>query len=354
MTQRFAKGSEHSEQPPEQRSEFRRRARILEALWTKDAESPSIQHIDQRGRVNETYISNQDFLNEFGCKLPTLLADYHFLLRPPRVETPHGGIQLRKSDSYFARQARSKSDLKRLLGWATAWYLCRRATKTGSCSILQGTTLWNVAIALRFDQFRQATFYVLTNSPPVFASLMDIEKVPLIATGGDYHRRINALTGKVAADTFRKFGPTHVVIGASGLKNLTVYQADGDEIAVSEAAVKSVEEDGELVVVADAEKFERRDHWEVCDLRTTRFASLAFVTNREPEAFRVREKLPATTVRLVQVMPKADKPGTVAAKLLVLDRGNWEPEREEDEFALPPDIRKRAREHHRIVRSNRD
>lgn len=105
--------------------------------------------------------------------------------------------------------------------------------------------------------------HIVTNSFAIVEQVEARPEIDLYVTGGKFDRHERSLVGIKTADDILNYQVDRVFLGACGLTEQGVFAENLEEAIVKKAMIRSA---GEVIVLADRTKFEKRFLHKVCDL----------------------------------------------------------------------------------------
>ena len=143
---------------------------------------------------------------------------------------------------------------------------------------------------------------VFTNSFPIAEHLLKHSKNTILLSGGTIYREQNIILSPFENDVTRNFYARRMFMGAQGLGALGLMEADP---LLIQAEQKLIGQADELIVLADASKFQRRSSLILCPLNRIH----TVITDDRLED-RAAQMLEAADVRLIVVpVGAADRKG---------------------------------------------
>jgi DeoR family transcriptional regulator, ulaG and ulaABCDEF operon transcriptional repressor len=143
---------------------------------------------------------------------------------------------------------------------------------------------------------------VFTNSFPIAEHLLKHSKNTILLSGGTIYREQNIILSPFENDVTRNFYARRMFMGAQGLGALGLMEADP---LLIQAEQKLIGQADELIVLADASKFQRRSSLILCPLNRIH----TVITDDRLED-RAAQMLEAAEVRLIVVpVGAADRKG---------------------------------------------
>ena len=188
----------------------------------------------------------------FGTSQVTIRADLSLLESAGALTRTHGGaLAVPEADqSLNVKQLQHHAEKVRIAEAAAA------LIRDGETIILDsGTTTAEIARRIRTLELRSIN--VITNALNIAALLIDVPSVRLIVPGGILRRESNSLSGPMAEAALGTLQANRLYLGADGVDPQLGVMTP--HLAEAELNAKMIAISREVVVVADASKFTRRN-----------------------------------------------------------------------------------------------
>ncbi|HUA89730.1 MAG TPA: DeoR/GlpR family DNA-binding transcription regulator [Steroidobacteraceae bacterium] len=188
----------------------------------------------------------------FGTSQVTIRADLSLLESAGALTRTHGGaLAVPEADqSLNVKQLQHHAEKVRIAEAAAA------LIRDGETIILDsGTT--TAEIARRIRTLELGSINVITNALNIAALLIDVPSVRLIVPGGILRRESNSLSGPMAEAALDTLQANRLYLGADGVDPQLGVMTP--HLAEAELNAKMIAISREVVVVADASKFTRRN-----------------------------------------------------------------------------------------------
>jgi DeoR family transcriptional regulator of aga operon len=188
----------------------------------------------------------------FGTSLVTIRADLSTLESAGALTRTHGGaINVPEADQPLdVKQLQHRAEKQRIAAAAAA------LIRDGETLILDsGTTTAEIARCIRTLDLKSIN--VITNALNIAALLIDVPSVRLIMPGGILRRESNSLSGPMAETALAAMQATRLYLGADGVDPQIGVMTP--HLAEAELNAKMIAISQQVVVVADASKFARRN-----------------------------------------------------------------------------------------------
>jgi DeoR family transcriptional regulator of aga operon len=201
----------------------------------------------EEGRVTVDALASR-----FGTSQVTVRADLATLESAGALMRTHGGaLSLPEADqSLNAKQLQHYAEKARIAEAAAG------LIRDGETIILDsGTT--TAEIARRVRSLELKSINVITNALNIAAILVDVPSVRLIVPGGILRRESNSLSGPMAEAALGTLQANRLYLGADGIDPQIGVMTP--HLAEAELNAKMIAIAREVVVVADASKFTRRN-----------------------------------------------------------------------------------------------
>lgn len=201
----------------------------------------------EQGRVTVDALASR-----FGTSQVTIRADLSTLESAGALMRTHGGaLSLPEADqSLNAKQLQHYAEKARIAEAAAG------LIRDGETIILDsGTT--TAEIARRIRSLDLKSINVITNALNIAAILVDVPSVRLIVPGGILRRDSNSLSGPMAEAALGTLQANRLYLGADGIDPQIGVMTP--HLAEAELNAKMIAIAREVVVVADASKFARRN-----------------------------------------------------------------------------------------------
>jgi len=188
----------------------------------------------------------------FGISHVTIRADLSILESAGALTRTHGGaLSLPDADqSLDVKQLQHRTEKQRISVAAAD------LIRYGETIILDsGTTTAEIARLIRTLDLKSIN--VITNALNIAALLIDVPSVRLIVPGGILRRESNSLSGPMAESTLATLRANRLYLGADGVDPQIGVMTP--HLAEAELNAKMIGISQQVVVVADASKFARRN-----------------------------------------------------------------------------------------------
>jgi DeoR family transcriptional regulator of aga operon len=188
----------------------------------------------------------------FGISQVTIRADLSILESAGALTRTHGGaLSLPEADqSLDVKQLQHRAEKQRIAAAAAG------LIRDGETIILDsGTTTAEIARLIRTLDLNSIN--VITNALNIAALLIDVPSVRLIVPGGILRRESNSLSGPMAESTLATLRADRLYLGADGVDPQIGVMTP--HLAEAELNAKMIGISQQVVVVADASKFARRN-----------------------------------------------------------------------------------------------
>jgi len=188
----------------------------------------------------------------FGISQVTIRADLSILESAGALTRTHGGaLSLPEADqSLDVKQLQHRAEKQRIAAAAAG------LIRDGETIILDsGTTTAEIARLIRTLDLKSIN--VITNALNIAALLIDVPSVRLIVPGGILRRESNSLSGPMAESTLATLRANRLYLGADGVDPQIGVMTP--HLAEAELNAKMIGISQQVVVVADASKFARRN-----------------------------------------------------------------------------------------------
>ena len=188
----------------------------------------------------------------FGISQVTIRADLSILESAGALTRTHGGaLSPPEADqSLDVKQLQHRAEKQRIAAAAAG------LIRDGETIILDsGTTTAEIARLIRTLDLKSIN--VITNALNIAALLIDVPSVRLIVPGGILRRESNSLSGPMAESTLATLRANRLYLGADGVDPQIGVMTP--HLAEAELNAKMIGISQQVVVVADASKFARRN-----------------------------------------------------------------------------------------------
>jgi DeoR/GlpR family transcriptional regulator of sugar metabolism len=195
-----------------------------------------------------------DLARSFGVSEMTVRRDLDALAREGHIERVRGGAVQMSGEQSFDEIVVVRLDAKNRIGAAAA-----ALVQDGQTVMLDiGTTTLQAA---RHLHGRRIT--VVTTSMAVYEELAPDGDIELILPGGVLRRNYRSLVGVLAESTLRQLRADILFLGTSGIDAaLAIWDSTMVEVPIKRAMIAAA---ADVVLLADAEKFEMAGLVHVCD-----------------------------------------------------------------------------------------
>lgn len=201
----------------------------------------------EQGRVTVEALAGR-----FGTSQVTIRADLSMLESAGALTRTHGG-------ALSVPEADQPLNVKQLQHYAEKVRIAEAAAgliRDGETIILDsGTTTAEIARHIRTLELKSVN--VITNALNIAALLVDVSFVRLIVPGGILRRDSNSLSGPMAEAALGTLQANRLYLGADGIDPQLGVMTP--HLAEAELNAKMIAISREVVVVADASKFTRRN-----------------------------------------------------------------------------------------------
>lgn len=195
-----------------------------------------------------------DLARSFGVSEMTVRRDLDALAREGHIERVRGGAVQMSGEQSFDEIVVVRLDAKNRIGAAAA-----ALVQDGQTVMLDiGTTTLQAA---RHLHGRKIT--VVTTSMAVYEELAPDGDIELILPGGVLRRNYRSLVGVLAESALRQLRADVLFLGTSGIDAaLAIWDSTMVEVPIKRAMIAAA---ADVVLLADAEKFEMAGLVHVCD-----------------------------------------------------------------------------------------
>lgn len=187
----------------------------------------------------------------FGTSVVTIRADLTTLEAAGALTRTHGGaLNVPDDQPLSVKELQHRSEKLRIAEAAA------ELISEGETIILDsGTT--TAEIARRIRTLPLKSINVITNALNIAALLIDVPSVRLIMPGGILRRESNSLSGPIAEGGLATLQASRLYLGADGIDPQLGIMTP--HLAEAELNAKMIAMSAQVVVVADASKFARRN-----------------------------------------------------------------------------------------------
>jgi DeoR/GlpR family transcriptional regulator of sugar metabolism len=190
----------------------------------------------------------------FGVSEMTVRRDLDELAREGRIERVRGGAVTVSAEPPFDETLIERYDAKDRIGAAAAALV--RDGQTVMIDI--GTTTLQAARHLHGK-----TMTVVTTSLAVYEELVPDMAIELVLPGGTVRRNYHSLVGMLAESSLRQLKADMVFLGTSAVdSHLDIWDSTMVEVPIKRAMIEAA---GEVILLADAEKFSMAGLVRVCE-----------------------------------------------------------------------------------------
>ncbi len=221
------------------------------------ASEPGLLSAERRRRICELLreqgrVTVDDLAQRFGTSQVTIRTDLSTLESARALTRTHGGaITVADADQSLGVKQLQHHAEKLRIATAAAALIC-----DGETVILDsGTT--TAEIARRIRGLPLTALNVITNALNIAALLADVPAVRLIVPGGILRRESNSLSGPMAEGALAGLQADRLYLGADGIDPEVGVMTP--HLAEAQLNARMIEIAREVVVVADASKFRRRN-----------------------------------------------------------------------------------------------
>jgi len=217
---------------------------------------PALRRQEMLRVVRSSPMHVADLARSFGVSEMTVRRDLDALARDGHIERVRGGAVQTSREQSFDEIVVVRLDAKDRIGKAAA-----ALVEDGQTVILDiGTTTLQAA---RHLHGRRIT--VVTTSMAVYDELSTDAEIELILPGGVLRRNYRSLVGVLAESTLSQLRADLLFLGTSGVDAaLGTWDSTMVEVPIKRAMIDAA---ADVVLLADAEKFEMTGLVHVCDSR---------------------------------------------------------------------------------------